>query len=414
MDVDNDGNHALGKVRVLELAGELGAYTGKLFADLGAEVIRIESLDGDPTRRQKPFFRDNPGEENSLRYQYLNTNKKGMVLDITLPEGREIIRKLVQNVDILIESNPPGYLDKLGIGYEQLRVINPKLVYTAITPYGQTGPYKDYPYSDLTVLAMGGFLYMAGIENDKPAQAPDKQSYFMGDLYAAFGSIVALYHANITGEGQFVDISLQESVTTALENAIQAYDLEGRIQRASGSVEAGYGTYCCKDGYVYVMAAMGRNTHLWDPLARWLIEEKIPDAESLACAQWAEPEYRKRKESKELFKQIFERFSRQRTKQELYEESQKRKVVIYPVNTSKDVSKNPQLNHRKFFKAMRVEALGGTVCYPGAPYKLEKVPWELRKAAPYFGEDTGLVLLESGYSKSQIKSLAERGVVYVK
>jgi benzylsuccinate CoA-transferase BbsE subunit/naphthyl-2-methylsuccinate CoA transferase subunit len=407
-------NNFFANIRVLELAGGLGAYTGKLFADLGAEVIRIESLDGDPTRNENPFIDDVPGLENSLRYQYLNTNKKGIVVDITKPKGKEILLKLGETANLLIEGYPPGYMAELDLGYEQLSAINPKLVHTAISPYGQYGPYRDFPYADITCLAMGGMLYLAEIEDKKPAQVPDKQAYFQGDLFAALGSIMALYNADITGEGQFIDVSLQESVVTALENAIQTYDLEGIIRRASGSVEAGYGTYRCKDGYVYMMAAMGRNTYLWKPLVDWLIEEKIPDAEILASESWQEPTYRRRAENKEIFKRIFENFSLMYTKYELYEGSQKRRVVIYPVNNAKDVIENPQLKIRNYFQEIKHESLNRNLFYPGKPYSLEKITWELRTPAPIFGQHTEEVLFNCGYSKAQIKGLRKGGVIYGK
>lgn len=407
-------SNVFGNVHVVELAGELGAYTGKLLADLGAEVIRIESMEGDPTRLEKPFFKDTPGIENSLRYQYLNTNKKGLVLDIASPEGKEVFLKLIKTADLLIEGFPPGQLESLGLGYEILSVINPKLVHTAITPYGQYGPYKDYPYSDLTCLAMGGMLYLAGSDDEKPALVPDKQSFFQADLYAAYASMVALIYADMTAEGQYIDVSLQESVATAQENAIQTYDLEGRIRRGLGLVEAGIGTYECQDGFIYVVAAMGSNVHIWYPLVDWMIEENIPGAEILRGEEWGTPEHRKKVESLAIFKSIFEQFSMKYTKQDLYQESQKRKAVIYPVNTAKDVLENPQLVYRNYFKERYSESVKGTITYPGCPYELEKIPWELRNGAPAFGQDTAEVLKQLGYTADDLKSFVKRGVSYVK
>jgi benzylsuccinate CoA-transferase BbsE subunit len=315
---------------------------------------------------------------------------------------------------LLIEGFPPGHLENLGLGYEILSVINPKLVHTAITPYGQYGPYKDYPFSDLTCLAMGGMLYLAGTEDEKPALVPDKQSFFQADLYAAYGSMVALINADMTLEGQYVDVSLQESVATAQENAIQTYDLEGRIRRGLGLVEAGNGTYKCQDGYVYTVAAMGSNVHLWYPLVDWMIEENIPGAEVLRGEEWGKSDHRKKAESMEIFKTIFEQFSAKYTKQDLYQESQKRKVVIYPVNTAKDVLENPQLTYRNYFKEMYSESVNGTITYPGCPYYLEKIPWELRSGAPAFGQHTGEVLKNLGYSADDMKSFVKRGVSYDK
>lgn len=414
MQKDNAATNIFTNIRVIELAGELGAYTGKLFADHGSEVIRIESNEGDPTRLEKPFFKETPGIENGLRYQYLNTNKKSVVLDIASPDGKDAFLKLIRTADLLIESFPPGHMESLGLGYEALSSVNPKLVHTAITPFGQYGPNKDYPYSDLTTMAMGGMMFLAGLGDDKPAVVPDKQSFFQADLYAALGSMVALLHADLTTEGQFIDVSVQEAVATALENAIQTYDLEGVIRRGSGGLEAGRGAYDCQDGSVYVMAAMAGNTYLWDPLVDWLIEEKIEGAEILRSDEWLKTEYRNTKEAKVSFKRIFELFSMKYPKLKLYEESQKRRLIIYPVNTAKDVLENPQFTFRNYFKQLYSESVGGTITYPGAPFYLEKIPWELRNPAPAFGQHTSEVLSRLGYTEKQIKSFVERGVSHVK
>ncbi|MCL4439723.1 MAG: CoA transferase [Firmicutes bacterium] len=409
-----EGNVFAG-LQVVELAaGGPGAYTGKLFADYGAEVIRVEPKEGDPARLEKPFVKDTPGIENSLRYHYLNTNKKSVVIDITSPEGKKAFLDLAGTADLLIESFPPGYMDSIGLGYGVLSSVKPKIVYTAITPFGQTGLYKDYPFSDLTLMAMGGMLFLAGTDDDKPALAPDKQSFFQADLYAALASMVALFHADVTSEGQFIDVSIQEAVATALENAIQTYDLEGSIRRGSSAVEAGRGVYNCQDGSVYIMAAMGRNTYLWDPLVEWMMEEKIEGAEILKGEEWRETEYRTTKEAMTIFKELFERFASKYPKLVMYEESQKRKLALCPINNAKDILENPQFVFRNFFKTIYSEPAGSTITMPGAPVYIEKIPWELKNPAPALGQHTYEVLSQLGYSPDNIKSLVERGVIYVR
>lgn len=401
-------------VRVLELAGEVGSYSGKLFADLGADVIHIEPPEGDPARMSQPFYKDVPSTEGSLQYQYFNTNKRGVVLDITTGEGREIFLKLVKTTDILFENKPPGYLDKLGLGYSQLSAVNPQLVHVSITPFGQDGPYRDFPQSDLVGVAMGGFLYLAGQGDQKPSRAYGDQAYAMSSLYAAMGSIIALYHAEATGEGQFLDVSMQECVATALENATQYYDLEGVIRRSLIGAEAGYGTYPCKDGYVFVMAAMGRNKYLWDPFIDWLVEEKVEGAEILRGDEWIDPVYRRKEEYVKTFKRIVEPFLLKNNKLFLYEESQRRRCCVFPVSSPKDVYENPQLRYRQFFKTLYHEALGGEIHYPGAPYEMSEIPWQLNRPAPVFGQHTRVILEELGYAPDQIESLKKGGVVVVK
>ena len=405
---------SLADVRVLELAGEVGSYAGKLFADLGADVIHIESPEGDPTRMSPPFYKDVPSTEGSLHYQHFNTSKRGMVLDITTREGKEIFLALIKTADILIENERPGSLDQLGLGYSRLSAVNPKLTHVAITPFGQDGPYKDYPQSDLVCLAMGGFLYLAGKDDQKPSRVYGDQAYMMGALYAAMGGIIALYHAEATGQGQFVDVSIQESVSTALENAVQYYDLEGIIRRSLIGAEAGYGTYPCRDGYVFVMAAMGRNRYLWDPFIDWLVEEKVEGAEILRDDDWIDPTYRRREDSVQTFKRIVEPFLLTNDKLFLYEESQRRKCCVFPVSSPKDVYENPQLNYRQFFKTLYSEALGGEIHHPGAPYDMKGIKWELNSPAPVFGQHTREILQQLGYAPAQIESLGKEGVVVVK
>jgi len=407
---DAVSNTSMSDINVLEFSGEVGGYAGKLFADLGANVIHVELPGGDPDRYSRPFYSNVPNKEGSLRYLYLNTNKRGLVLDITTEKGREVLLRLIDNTDVLLEDFPPGYMDKLGVGYGRLSRINPKLVYTAITPFGKDGPYKDRLPSDMVCSAMGGFLYLAGIGDDKPSRAYGDQAYMMASQYAAMGSMIALYHAEETGEGQFVDVSIQACVTTALENAAQYYDLEKIIRRSSGGLEAGYGTYPCKDGYVYIMAAMGKNRYLWDPFVHWLIDEKVEGAELLLRDEWAEPAHRKKEESKEMFNKIFLPFALNRNKMYLYEESQRRKCCVFPVSNPKDIYENPQLQYRQFFKTLRHDSLNAEIHYPGAPYETEKLKWQLNRPAPAFGQDTIEILKELSYSAEEINSLLEGGV----
>lgn len=401
----------LSDVRVIDFAGEIGSYTGKLYAELGADVIHIEPPEGDPTRFEWPFYKDKRDRENSLKYLYQNTSKRDLILDIKKEEGKEIFLKLITTADVLIESFPPGYLDQLGLGYERLKKENPRLVHVAITPFGQEGPYRDYPASDLTLMALGGFLYMAGVGDDKPARAYGEQAYMQGMMYAAVGTMAALYDAEETGEGQFIDVSIQACVATALEFAAQQWDLEKTIRRAAAAVWAGTGVYRCKDGYVYTMFTMGDNVYLWDPLPKWLKDEGEEEgAAILGTEEWRKLKYKTTDEAKKIFREIFGRFAAKHEKLYLYEESQRRKCICYPVSNPKDVFENPQLNYRKFFIPLYHEQLGGEVYYPGQICYTEKMSYEI-KPAPVFGQHTKEILEELGYAGEQVEALKERGVV---
>jgi len=402
---------SLSDIRVLEFAGLIGGYAGKLYAHYGADVIHIEPPEGDPLRWEGPFYKDQQGLESSLKYQYHNTGKRSLVLDIRREEGKEIFLKLIKTAGVLIENFPPGYLESLGLGYAQLRKENPRLVHTSITPFGQTGPYRDYPASDLTLMALGGFLNLAGVEDNKPSLAYGEQAYMMGMLYAAYSSLAAFMEAEESGEGQFVDVSMQACVVTALENAAQYWDLEKTIRRASGGVEAGNGVYRCKDGFVFVMFGMGHNVYLWKPFPQWLRDEGMEEeAKIFDEEKWTDPVFRKTPEARKIFKEIFEKFAMKHNKLYLYEESQRRKCICYPVSDPKDVYENPHFQARKFFKTLTHPVLGGEIHYPGEPCLLEKIPWQL-KPAPAFGQHTREILAEIGYPEGKIKELKERRVI---
>ena len=264
MNKKGDNEFALEGTRVLDCTGEIGPYSAKLFVGLGSDVIYLEPVEGSHLRNIGPFYKDKPGKERSLQYLYYSAGKRGVALDLIRPEGREIFLKLCGWADVLIESFPPGYLDKLGLSHETLSKINPGLVHTAITPFGSTGPYRDYPTSDMVSAAMGGFLYLGGAGYGKSVRAPDNQSFRMAEAYAAVGSIMALFDAKSTGEGQFVDISIQECVATALETTLQHHDLAGVCRRGHSVEEAGVGigVVPCKDGFVCIGAIVGDNPYM--------------------------------------------------------------------------------------------------------------------------------------------------------
>ena len=174
--MSEQGQKALGDVRVLDLTNESGLYCTKLLADLGADVIKVEPPGGDPTRSIGPFLGDEAHPERSLYFFHFNTNKRSITLDIETRDGQEIFRRLAETADVIVETFPPGYLDDRGIGYEALRALNPRLILTSITPFGQTGPYRNYPATDLTALALGGVLLECGW--------PDRPPVTLGALQA--------------------------------------------------------------------------------------------------------------------------------------------------------------------------------------------------------------------------------------
>lgn len=401
------------KLKIIDFTGELGPYTAKMFAGLGADVIHLETLTGDPLRRVGPFYHNVPGPEASLPYLYYNSGKRGLALDLGQETGRELFRRLCARADLLVESCVPGYLDGLGLSYEALSRDNAKLVQTSITPFGRTGRLAAQPGCDLTCSALSGYLYLAGVDDEKPVRAPDNQAYRMAEAYAAVGSAIALFSAQRTGRGQVVDVACIEAAAMALETAAQCWDLEGKIRRGRGR-EAGGGTiHPCADGYIVVAAIVGKNKAMWGPFVEWMREDGVEDWAVFDDDKWIEPAYRSSEEGYRTFCRIFETYAAKHDKRYLYEIGQRYRVSVTPVSNGRDLLENPQLRHRGFWQTVRNEALGGDVVYPGAPYEFGDLRWRFGKSAPRLGEHTAEILGETGYSGDAIDDLVKTGAVYV-
>lgn len=246
----------LSPYRVLDLAGEPGLFCGKILGDLGADVIKIEPPGGDPARRIGPFFHDDPHPEKSLFWFAYNTSKRGITLNLETADGRDIFVRLVKTADVVVETFAPGYLDRLGIGYADLDRQKPGIIVVSITPFGQTGPYKDWKAPDIVAWAMGGEMAPFG-EPDRPPYriSHHSQAYLNAGADGAMGALMAIFHRANTGEGQQVDVSVEEAVVHCTEHITSAWDLRKAIMKRGGEGTAGARTrltrlWPCKDGYV--------------------------------------------------------------------------------------------------------------------------------------------------------------------
>ena len=240
--------------RALDLTGLSGQLCGRMLADLGMEVIKIEPPGGDPVRRLAPFVKSANGAELSTTFAHLNAGKQSKVLDLDSEAGRAELRKLVASADVVIESFQPGELASKGLGYKDLAAVNPGIVMASITCFGQTGPKKNLAYNDLVALAESGILYVCGDPATAPCKAPETQAYYFASLFATAGVLAALYRREKTGQGDHIDTSMQETLATH-EHIIRLWANEKQILKRAGSQHGSVAPakiFPCKDGFVYL------------------------------------------------------------------------------------------------------------------------------------------------------------------
>ncbi|MEU4173006.1 CoA transferase [Streptomyces sp. NPDC026665] len=375
-------------VRVIDMTTALGAYTGRLFADLGADVIRVEPPGGAPQRSAPPVLPDGT----SLAFAFTEAGKRSVVLDTDDLVPTLELERLLGSADMLITSEGPSALTTLGLHPDDVSSRHPRLIHVSISPFGLTGPWADRPASDLTLLAAGGLLALAGEADRPPVRAWGEQTAVIAGLHAATAALIALLSLEESGGGQIVDVSAQEAIAHSLENAVQYYDLEGIVRRRAGAgpVEAGTGLFTCADGWIYLVGGLGGHPLAWPAITEWLEENGLEEAAELRAPHWQEREWRRSTEGIRTFRALFERFAGERTKEELYEDGQRRGISIAPVSTPHDLLVSPQLTQRGFFRHLAVG--DSTLTYPGAPYRFAGMDIRPGEAPPQPGHHTQAVL----------------------
>ncbi len=392
---------ALAGLKVLDLTGELGNYCGKLFADLGADVVLVEPPEGIASRRRGPFLGETAGPDRGFAFAYMNAGKRGIVLDLGEAEGRAALARLAARADLLVESFAPGTLERLGFDDAALWAANPALVRTSITPFGQTGPFAHYAADDLTLLALGGLLYLGGYKDDLPVAAYGEQAYQAASLFAAVASMAAIHVAETKGQGDRIDVSAQEAVVMALENAVQFAELEGTVRTRYGGDQrqAGAGVFACRDGHIVLLAGGIGANRFWLRFVEWMADEAVPGSATFAAPEWLDAAFLKTPAAKATFLDIFGRYAMARTKAELYAAGRVRKIPLAPVATPAEILDSPQLAYRGFFVPGSVD--GRTVAMPGAPYMLSETPWRMARPAPRLGEHTAAILADPAWGADE-------------
>jgi len=397
---------ALDGLKVLELSEFIsGPYCGKILADLGAELIKIEKPDGDAARRWGPFPGDIPHLEKSGLFLFLNTNKLGITLNIESESGREIFRQLIKGADILIESNQPKEMARLGIDYRSLKKLNPALIMTSITHFGNTGPYKNYKGSDLINYHMSSEAFgnpTEGVDDrDKypPLRGPMHAADFMTGLTAAVCTMSAIIGRQRDKVGRHVDISAQEALASVTRQELAFCLCEGLYPtRQEGRKRVGGFLYKCQDGYVNIWIG----PH-WQKLVTMMGN---PD--------WTEVELFKnpalRAEHQQDCNKLIELWTQEHTMADIDRLGIEYDVPLAPVRTVKEVVNDEQLAYRNFFVEID-HPVAGKLKYPGAPYKVSATPWEIKRHSPLLGEHNAEVYKRLGYSKKDIDGLKRAGII---
>jgi crotonobetainyl-CoA:carnitine CoA-transferase CaiB-like acyl-CoA transferase len=386
----------------LDLTDLRGQFCGKLLHDLGMEVIKIEPPQGDPVRRLGPFARDEPSLEGSLRFAYLNAGKKSLTLDLGSSQGRELLLRLAEQADVLLESFAPGELERLGLGRAALQARNPGLVVASISGFGQDGPYRDYQCPDIVGFAMGGLMYISGEATLPPVQAPETQSFTYASVYAATGVLLALWQRDQDQVGRSVDVAVQEAIASQ-EQMIRTFGHGGRSITRHGSQHeyvAPATVFPTKDGYVYLFVSQ----------AHWkLLLQLWPDhPKELDEPSW-EPNHARRAQA-DWINACMSTYTLQFTKDEFARFMQKNGIPCLPVNTPAEFAETEQVKFRQLFGTSEHPVLG-TYQQVGFPVLIngEREPVS---PPPLLGQHTReLLMTRLGLSAGAIELLFSQNII---
>ncbi len=397
--------HALEGYLVVDLTQRVaGPYCTKLMALQGAEVVKIEPPGtGDPMRAMGPFVGDDPNPEKGVPFLYLNTGKKSVTLDVEQHSSRGLLLELAKRADVLVEDYAPGYLASLGLGPYTLLEANPRLVVSSIAHFGQDGPYSEYKGEEIVDQAVSGHVSITGEPDREPIKMGGNLAQYVGGQAAFASTLIALYHAALTGEGQHVDNSITEANVDLLDSwGINS--LFGEVPRRLGNaapeavLRGRGGLYETADGYI----ALGQVPGGWDAFVDMIGVEELRDP------KYADP--RSRSEHREELEAIVAPWVRENSKLDIYNASQRRRNAIGYVATPHDMLTSPQLEHREFFQEIDHPA-AGSARYPGPPYRLT-ASGETLSRAPLLGEHNAEIFCDLlGLERAELVRLRQLGVI---
>ena len=404
--------------RALDLTDEKGVVCGKILAALGVDTIKVEKPGGDSARGIPPFLHDTPDPEKSLYWLAFNTDKRSITLNLETSKGRDLFRKLVDTADFVLESFPPGHMDSLGLGYEALRRINPRIILISITPFGQKGPYAHYKGCELIASAMSGVMATNGDPDRPPVREGPDSIYFESNTAAALGAVIAHYHRENTGEGQQVDISLQDVAAKRTTTNMVVWEFDKLLIKRNGTVRtfgarSTHWIWKCKDGYVFWSYMGGKfGAPANRALSQWIDEDGLENP-LRQVANWDEFDMSSiPQEVLDTHQKAIGAFFTNHTKKEIAEEGLKRGINACVVNNPGDVLENTHLEARDYWVGLEHPEFNRTLAYPRYFLLSNKTKNFVRRRAPYIGEDNNNIYgSELGLSSVEISALEKRGVI---
>jgi crotonobetainyl-CoA:carnitine CoA-transferase CaiB-like acyl-CoA transferase len=408
----------LNNLRVLDLTDQKGFFCGKILAEFGMDVIKIEPPGGDPARNIGPFYHDIQDPNKSLYWLAYNESKRGITLDIRRPEGREIFKALVYRADVVIESSHPGYLENMGLAYEQLAAINPKLIMASITAFGQTGPYRDFKGCDLISMALGGIMSQTGEKDGPPCRLDPDHTYCLTGTNAALAIFIAYYHRELSGEGQYIDVSMLECVIRENYREVPVSWEFGHYNASRNGGLMNRGRFYsrtiwpCRDGHVtWTMfgGKVGANDN--ERLAEWMAEEGLLDG--LDDIDWRNLDFETltQKEVDRIESRVL-KLTLNHDKKDLEREAVRRGVRLSAVNDVKELFESDQLGFRNFWQYVEHPALAERIAYPGQLFLSNETEVGVRHKAPDIGEHNKAIYEdEMGFKKDKMLDLAQKGII---
>ncbi|MDD5288897.1 MAG: CoA transferase [Dehalococcoidales bacterium] len=405
----------LSPYRVLDMTDEKGLLCGKLLGDLGADVIKIERPGGDSARNNGPFYHDEPDPEKSLFWFAYNVNKRGITLDIETADGQELFKRLAKTADIVVESFAPGYMEKIGLGYKELEKVNPGIIMASITPFGQTGPYRDFNAPDIISWAASGFMSLLGEITSPPVRISHySQPHLLAGLAAAGGALMALLGRELTGEGQHVDVSIQECTAPCLENNEVRWDMTKiLLPRGQKWGKLPY-RWPCKDGHVIWVFWGGLNGNRWSSkMINWMDKEGMAD-DFMKSIDWGSFEAFVQAPP-DVIDHIVDstiKFFMKYTRAELLEGAVKNDAMLFPVSDANEILSNAQLAARGYWVDINHPELSTTIRYPGSFVHASEATPEVFRSAPLIGEhNLEIYEGEFGIPQEKLVMLKQAGVI---